>query len=102
MKLWREKLEKDAPLSPEEEEAFFKISDNLNKEVSLQDVIDIIERERERSIVELTEKYAENSENRRMWFSCYATIAKKMINGVKLAQKNKELNIKYVKSQLKN
>ena len=101
MKLWREKLEKDAPLSPEEEEAFFKMSDNLNKEPTLQDVIDICERERERSIVELTEKYAEISDYKRIWLSCYATLTRKMINGIKLVQKNKELSVKYIKDQLK-
>ncbi len=84
-------------LEPEEEEYLTRIDEAINKNLTVNDILNFCESRKERAIKELTERYTENSEERRMWFSCYATILSDMINSIKNFDRNKKAQINNLK-----
>lgn len=84
-------------LTPEEEETLMRIDEAVNKNLTVNDILNFCESKKERAIKELTERYTENSEERRIWFSCYATILSDMINSIKNFDRNKNTQINSIK-----
>jgi hypothetical protein len=75
--------------TPEDRAKLLEIDRIQNKQLTVDDILNYCDSRRERAIKELTTNYTTNTEEQRIWYSCFATILGEIASNIRAVKENK-------------